>query len=234
MIDTHSHVATNIEGLDYVILSASNLADSGNNLVLAKNNDKLKTAVGIHPLEKITNYKMQITNLDDLITKNTVAIGECGLDFSQEYNLKNQSELFEGQIELSIKHNLPLIIHAREAVDEVIEVLEKYPQARGVFHCYTGGKKRVKKVLELGDWYFGVDGNITYEAGLEEVVKIIPRDRLVAETDSPELTPLPYRGQRNQPNYVEFVYRKIAEIWGMSFEETEKIVDGNARILFAI
>jgi TatD DNase family protein len=84
------------------------------------------------------------------------------------------------------------------------------------------------------DWYFGIDGNVTYEVGLVEVVRVIPHDRLLAETDSPELTPLPFRGQKNIPENVKFVYQKIAEIWGMGIEETEKILDNNARRLFLI
>ncbi len=90
-------------------------------------------------------------------------------------------------------------------------------------------------MLELGDnWYFGVDGNLTYEIGLAEVVAEIPQDRLVAETDSPFLTPVPHRGEVNKPEYVEFVYKKIAEIWGKGFEETEKMLDKNANKLFRL
>ena len=85
-----------------------------------------------------------------------------------------------------------------------------------------------------GVWYFGFDGNLTYEVGLEEVVKSIPRDRVLAETDSPLLTPEPYRGQKNKPAYVKYVYQKIADIWGESIEKTEMILDANARRLFEI
>ena len=133
------------------------------------------------------------------------------------------------------KYKLPLIIHARKAVDEVIEILKDYKNLRGVFHCYAGGKKRIKDVLELGEnWYFGIDGNLTYEIGLEEVVANIPKDRLILETDCPWLTPIPHRGEENKPKYVEYVYKKVAELWQMSCEETEKIIDGNAKRLFSI
>jgi len=101
-----------------------------------------------------------------------------------------------------------------------------------VIHCYTGGVKRIKNVPE--NFYLGIDGNITYEDGLVEVVKNIPKDRLVLETDSPFLTPVPYRFEKNQPNYVKFIYQKVANIWGLSFDETEKIIDANAKKLFGI
>jgi TatD DNase family protein len=101
-----------------------------------------------------------------------------------------------------------------------------------VIHCYTGGKKRIKRVLELGRWYMGIDGNLTYESGLVEVVKNIPKDRLVLETDSPFLAPVPHRGEECQPAYVKYVYEKVAQIWKMGCEETEKIIDENANKLF--
>ena len=157
------------------------------------------------------------------------------MDFSEEHDKLMQEELFVGQIELAIKYKKPLIVHSRKAMDETLLVLTRYQNLRGVIHCYTGGVKRIKKVLEMpGDWYFGIDGNLTYETGLVEVVKNIPKDRLVLETDSPFLTPVPHRGEKNQPEYVRFVYQKMADIWGISFEETEKIIDQNAKNLFGI
>ncbi|MBU1088880.1 TatD family hydrolase, partial [Patescibacteria group bacterium] len=136
---------------------------------------------------------------------------------------------------LSIKYKLLLVIHARKAVDEVIEILSEYKNLSGVFHCYAGGKKRIKKVLDLGeDWYFGIDGNLTYDEGLVEVVKKIPRDRLILETDSPLLTPEPFRGKKNKPAYVKYVYKKVSEIWRGEFKECEKLIDENARKMFGI
>lgn len=245
MIDTHSHVATNIEGLEFVVLSGSNLADSKNNIELAKDNQKLLAAVGIHPQEKISNIKIQTSKLEELLieNKNIVAVGECGLDYSTNpsalqappLDRGGQEQLFRGQIELALKYDKALIVHSREASVETIEILKNYQNLRGVIHCYTGGKKRIKQYLELGDkWYFGIDGNITYEDGLVDVVKNIPKDRLVLETDSPYLTPVPHRGEENRPEYIKFSYQKVAEIWDISFEETEKNIDANARRLFQL
>jgi len=232
MIDTHAHLSIPIvpfqgDKLSWIILSASSFKDSKDNLDLAKENKKLLPAIGIHPTE-------EMADLESLMCDEVVAVGECGLEFTDGVDKQRQIELFEYQIKLAIKYNKPLIVHSRKASDETIEILSKYPKARGVIHCYTGGKKRIQKVVDLGDWYFGIDGNVTYEVGLEEVVKNIPKNRLVLETDTPCLAPIPHRGETNKPEWVEFTYKKVAEIWGMSFEETEKIIDENAKRLFKI
>jgi TatD DNase family protein len=237
MIDTHAHLEStlcDIDGgvLDAVILSGANLETSKNNLLLANKYPILHPAVGIHPQEIADDINL----LEELAKNpNVIAIGECGLEYLGEVDKEKQILYFRKQIELAQKYNKPLIIHARKAVDEVIQILSEYKNLRGVIHCYSGGKKRVKKVLALeGEWYFGFDGNLTYEVGLEEVVKEIPRDRVLAETDSPTLTPEPFRGQENKPEYVKYVYQKIADIWGESFEKTEEILDANANRLFKI
>lgn len=238
MIDTHAHIDStlcDIVGggpLDAVILSGASIETSKNNLLLADKYPILHPAVGIHPQELADDINL----LDDLAKNpNVIAIGECGLEYLGEVDVEKQILYFRKQIELAQKYKKPLIIHARKAVDETIQILSEYKDLRGVIHCYSGGKKRVKKVLELpGEWYFGFDGNITYEVGLEEVVKAIPRERVLAETDSPLLTPEPFRGLENKPEYVKYVYQKIANIWGKNFETTEKILDANAKKLFGI
>ena len=243
MIDTHCHLSSRfseeikIDGLEFAILSASCLQDSKDNLELAKINPKLLPSVGIHPQDVITNYELQITNLEELLVENksVIAIGECGLEFTEGVDNKLQEQLFRGQIDLAQKYKKPLIVHSREASDETLEILKSYKNLRGVIHCYTGGKKRIKKYLEISnEWFFGIDGNLTYEIGLEQVVAEIPKDRLVLETDSPFLTPIPHRGEKNCPEYVRFVYQKVSDIWQMNFKETEKIIDGNAKRLFGI
>ena len=235
MIDTHAHleqILCDTRGeVDKIILAAADLETSKNNLELAKKYDFLYPAIGIHPQSPVE----KIEDLEKLMTKKVVAVGECGLEFVGEYDRKNQEICFRNQIELAQKYKIPLIIHARKAVGEVIEILKEYKNISGVFHCYAGGIKRIKNVLELGkNWYFGIDGNLTYEDGLVSVVKNIPKGRLILETDCPYLTPLPFRGQENKPAHVKYIYQKVADIWEMSFEETEKIVDGNARKLFGI
>jgi TatD DNase family protein len=238
MIDTHAHLDTLCDvdrGIDKIVLAASNVADSLNNLILGKKYpDKLLVSVGIHPMES-HDSPVELEKIVKINNKKIVAIGECGLDFSGNFDKEKQIIVFKKQIELAQKYKLPLIIHARKAVDEVIEILKEYKNLSGVFHCYAGGNKRIKKVLDLGEnWYFGIDGNLTYEVGLEEVVKNIPKDRLILESDSPYLTPVPFRGEINSPKNVEYIYKKVAEIWELNFKETEKIIDENAKKLFQI
>lgn len=175
-----------------------------------------------------------------------VAIGETGLDFKEpppgeeERSKEEQARLFQGQITLAQKYHLPLLVHARsssahkglrkdkEAVDEVIEILTmkqcNHATMKGVFHCYAGGKKRISKILNLpNSWYFGFDGNLTYDEGLQNIIQLIPPERLLIETDSPFLAPVPHRGEVNTPAYLPFIQQKINEI----FEE-----DLTSQILF--
>jgi len=234
MIDTHAHLDEILcdtrGGVKTIILAASDIEDSKNNLKLAKKYNFLLPAIGIHPQSPSVE---EVEKLEKLIDNKVVAIGECGMEFVGDYNQKLQEACFRKQIELAQKYKLPLIIHARKAVDEVVEILKEYKNINGVFHCYAGGKKRINKVLELG-FYLGIDGNLTYEDGLIDVVKNIPKEKLILETDCPYLTPIPFRGKENKPAYVKYIYEKVAEIWGMSFEETEKIIDENAKKLFKI
>jgi len=245
MIDTHAHldqIFCDIDrGLDKIILAAANLETSKNNLLLAqKYPNILLASVGIHPQE-LDNSPVELKKIVEQNYEKIVAIGECGMDFSEiskespkfKEMVKIQEKIFRAQIELSQKYNKPLIVHARRAVDETVEILKEYKDLSGVFHCYAGGNKRIKKVVDLGlNWFFGIDGNLTYEIGLAEVVKNIPMERLVIETDSPYLTPVPFKGEVNSPKNVIYIYEKVAEIWGKSFKETEKIIDGNAKRLF--
>ena len=259
MIDTHAHLVdekqTDVDkiikkavgvGVKKIVLAGSNIEDSVKNVLLTeKYKGILYPAVGIHPQEKISEDSQidrWLKKLEKLIKENEViAIGECGLDYSQlnendrQIKINRQEKLFRNQICLSLKYKLPLIIHARKAVDETVEILSQYKKTQGVFHCYAGGKKRIKKVDSLGkNWYFGFDGNLTYEVGLEEAVKMVNKNRLLLETDSPFLTPIPYRGEKNQPAYVKYVYEKVARIWEMKVSEVEKIVDKNAAKLMGL
>lgn len=240
MIDTHAHMlpkwGKSLQELEAVVLAGTKINDSKSNLELAQNNSLFRAAIGIHP-ENITKLASDWLDLLEKMLqtqkKNIVAIGECGLDINCT-DLEVQKKVFEAQVGLAQKWQLPLIVHSRKYSDECIEILAKHGKSKGVFHCYTGGKKRILKILDLGEWYFGIDGNITYEQGLAEVVAEIPKNALVAETDSPFLSPLPFRGEENKPENVVYVYQKIADIWGMSFEEAEKILDNNAKRLFKI
>lgn len=239
MIDTHAHLnfpqlANQIDqivenskkaGLTGIIIASSNLKDSFLSVELAKKYpDFLYASVGIHPQntdpENGTSVESQLVSLEKLLTTNIVAIGETGLDFSpappgeKDRTKEEQEQLFKGQMTLALKYKLPLVIHAREAVDEAIDLLSNSSTLKGVFHCYAGGKKRVAKVLNLpGSWYFGFDGNLTYDAGLQNILTFIPKDRILIETDSPLLAPVPHRGEINTPVFLPFIQQKVNEIF---------------------
>lgn len=265
MIDTHAHlnfprllasVEETIEkskqvGLVGIIVVSSSLEDSRKSVELVRQySGFLWSCVGIHPQktdpETKASIKNQLKELDTLIENNkniVVAVGECGLDFSsvpageEERSIEDQKELFLGQIELAQKHNLPLVVHARKATDEVIEIIRSVNDKDlcGVFHCYSGGRKRVVKVLELaGEWYFGVDGNITYELGLQNVIAKIPHNRLLLETDAPSLAPEPHRGELCTPTFLPLIAKSVAEVWGVGVEEVDKQTTENAIRLFVL
>ena len=258
MIDTHAHlnfpplsnqIDTIIKeskkaGLLGIVIASSNLKDSIKAVELAKKcPDFLYASVGIHPQNTDPQDNLpieeQLKNLDSLIANYQLlitAIGETGLDFSEapagekNRNHEDQEKLFKSQIDLAKKYKLPLIIHAREAVDEVITLLGQYQNLNGVFHCYAGGKKRINKVLNLpGEWYFGFDGNLTYDDGLQGIIPLIPKDRLIIETDSPFLAPAPRRGETNTPANLPFIQQKINEI--LKKDLTDQVLQ-NTKILF--
>lgn len=172
-----------------------------------------------------------------------VAIGECGLDyyhipknFDIEEVKKIQIETFEQQIELSVKLNLPLMIHCREAHDETIEILEKYkPQygdkLRGDIHFFTGDQSQAKKYFNL-DFSISFTGVITFTRDYDEIIKKSPLEKIMIETDSPYVAPVPYRGKRNEPIFVKEVARRVAEIKNISFEEVAEETTKNAIKMF--
>jgi len=247
MIDTHAHLnfplflkkinqiinQSQKAGVKAVIIASSNLKDSQKAVNLAKKHPHfLFASVGIHPQNTLPQQTLppnqQLNLLDQLLAQNSkqiVAIGETGLDFSppppgeKQRTIEEQETLFLGQINLSLKYRLPLIIHAREANDEVLEILQSLPvtqqkNLKGVFHCYSAGRKRVQKILNLpGSWYFGFDGNLTYDEGLQNIITTIPPERILIETDSPFLAPLPFRNQTNTPANLPLIQKKINEIF---------------------
>ena len=169
------------------------------------------------------------------------AIGETGLDYyrikNNELRIKNlQKEVFKKQIELALALDKPLIIHCRDAHDDVISILNSYflihnSKLKGVIHCFTGNQKQAKQYLEMGI-FLGFTGIITYSPAYDEIIKDLPLEKILIETDCPYLTPVPRRGQRNEPLYVKFVAQKIAAIRNLSLEEVARQTADNALNLF--
>jgi TatD DNase family protein len=189
-------------------------------------------------LDFLKNELEQQINLSQKI----VAIGECGIDipsWQKQRSLEDQVKVFKFQIELSIKYKLPLIIHNRHAGEKIIELIEncklKNENCSGVFHCFTGSKKMVSKILELQTFYFGLGGLITTDLGLQEVVKNIPLEKIILETDSPYLTPKPIKDTHswpNQPGNLIYIAQKLAELKHISIDTVAQQTTFNASKLF--
>lgn len=235
-------------GVEKIINVGTSIESSLEAVSLAKKYENLYAIVGVHP-HHADKVKYDFINELEKISKHkkVVAIGEIGLDY---YSYKSdgivdskiQKEIFTKQIELSIKLKLPLQIHNRLAGTDIVKILEHYKKEflnpPGMFHCMSGCIELLKKVLNLG-FYVGFDGNISYEgiakgesAPLSELVKYAPIDRIVTETDSPFLTPVPYRGVRNLPSYVIIVGEFVAKIKNIPFEEIKAQTVQNAHKIF--
>ena len=196
-------------------------------------------AVGLHPLDadKWTGETtVQITQLATSDSR-VVAIGEMGLDFYKAENISQQQKVFESQLKIAKKLNLPVIIHCRDAAKPMAEMLKSfekiYGKIRGVMHCWSGTPEETQWFLDLG-FYISFSGIITFKnaKALQQSAKIVPSDRLLIETDCPFLAPVPKRGKRNEPAYVKYVAEKLAELRGVSFESVAEQTTNNARELF--
>jgi TatD DNase family protein len=196
----------------------------------------VKPMMGIHPCSVTKDYKNQLAVVKaELNQGGYVAVGEIGLDlhWDKEY-LPVQIAAFEQQMDWAKEMKLPVAVHCRDAYDEVIDSITKVQDGTltGVLHCFTGNLEQANALLDLG-FYLGIGGVITFKnSGVAETVAQLPLDRLVLETDSPYLAPVPYRGKRNESSYVKFVAEKVAEVKGMSVEEIADITTKNAIELF--
>lgn len=202
---------------------------------------KLYASVGCHPYEVMTYPR--IGELEDLIRANAdtiVAVGECGLDyhpyegFDAVGKKMEQKMLFEEQLLLALKYDLPVIIHCRDAFDEIFSVIDTLPSfPRGVFHCFTGGLADVREIVKR-NLLIGFDGNITYGKKFSLVIPEIDPAHIILETDAPWLTPIPHRGTRNEPKYIPLIAKKIAEFTHTDLSVIEEITTKNAQSLFRL
>jgi TatD DNase family protein len=194
--------------------------------------------LGLHPTSVDAGWEKEMMEVEKHLDRKIWAIGEIGIDcyWSKEF-IEQQKEVLRIQLELAAKSDLPVIIHSRESTELIINILKECQHLglRGVFHAYSGSKETFREIDRLGDWYIGIGGVLTYKkASIAETVKEIPLERILLETDSPYLTPVPHRGKRNESAYVEYVCRKIADIHGLSFEQVDSITTASAKQLFGI
>jgi TatD DNase family protein len=251
LIDTHCHlnlpefnndivtVICNAKkaGVKKFIVPGVDLFSSQTSLEMAdKYPGVIFTAVGIHPYE--TESNPELFYLEKLLKNQVVAIGECGLDYHLYHNEKaigkkdRQKKLFENQLQIALKHNLPIIMHCRDAFDDLFDVLDtQTTMIRGVWHCFSGGLEHLRQAVKR-NLFIGIDGNVTYSKQLDAVVPKIPIENLLLETDSPNLTPIPHRGQRNEPKYLLLTAKKIAVLTGIRENIIIEKTTENANRLF--
>lgn len=261
-IDTHSHF--NLHQFDHdLVKSIFSMAEaevgticvgidldtSDHAMRLAQEHSTIWACVGQHPTEYEKDFdEVEFRKL--LSEPRVVAVGECGLDYFREKNdelVERQKELFLKQIRLAHEFDLPLMLHIRpeqgtmNAYEDALEILENYIKGqphvakalRGTAHFFAGDKQIAKRFLDLG-FYISFSGVITFVPEYEEVVRFVPIDKILPETDAPFATPVPYRGKRNQPEYVLEVVKKISEIKGLFIEETQSKLLENTKNLFRI
>lgn len=194
--------------------------------------------MGLHPCSVKENYKEELSIIEDWLTKRKfAAIGEIGLDFYWDKTFSDQQyEVFKHQINLALQYDLPIVIHTRNAMQETINVVKEFaPKGlRGIFHCFSGSYESAKEIIKAG-FYLGIGGVVTYKnAGLAEVLEKIDLEHLVLETDSPYLTPVPLRGNRNESSYIKYVVARLAEIKNTTVDEIAAITTANADKIFGI
>ena len=252
-IDTHSHLFyPNFEddldeviqrakdsGVDFILVPATDLATAKEVINLIEKYDMIYGAVGIHPHDTKDWDPSLLNEIESLAShKKIVAIGEIGLDYYYDYSPKEkQIEAFKSQIDLALKLNLPIIVHNRDSDEDMMEIINSYCGSglKAQFHCFNGSLKDAKDLMHMG-YMISFTGNITFKKAdeLKEILKKVRIDQLLLETDSPFLTPVPFRGKRNEPAYVKYVAEQVAEVHELSIEEVGRITSFNAFRMFGI
>ena len=252
MIDTHSHIYSEDFDADRgeVIRRAQ---EAGVTKIIMPNVDSeslpgmLETermfpdvclaAIGLHPTSVKENYLDELALVkSELERRKYMAIGEIGIDLYWDKTFYTEQVFaLQTQVQWALDSNLPVIIHVRDSHKETIEALQPFKNKglRGVFHCFTGSRKEADEIVELGDFMLGIGGVVTFKnSGLAGNLKGIPLTKLVLETDTPYLAPVPFRGKRNEPAYTALVRDKLAEVYQVSAEEIDEITTRNAEKLF--
>ena len=250
-IDTHAHLYLDhfSEDIDQVMKSAS---QAGIQQVLlpnidmstvralhqleAKFPDRCFSMMGLHPGSVGENFDLEITKImEELESRAYIAVGEIGIDLYWDKSFfDQQKEAFELQVKWAAAHQKPIVIHSRESLTHILEILESLaiPNLKGVFHCFTGTLDQAQRIMDLG-FYMGIGGVLTFKnAHLAPVLAQIPLSHLLLETDAPYLAPHPFRGKRNESAYLIHIAKKIAEVHQTSIHEVGQVTTENAKNLF--
>lgn len=247
-IDTHCHIVSeyydNIDevvknaidnGVLKIIVNGYNMQSNREVLELVKKYDIVYGALGIQP-EELYDYNDDSLNFieEHINDEKIIAVGEIGLDYHYDTDKDLQKELFKRQLEIAYKYNKPVIIHSRDCIQETYNIL-KESKVKGTMHCYSGSKEMALEFIKVG-FLIGIGGVSTFKnaKNIVDVIKYIPLEYIILETDSPYLTPEPYRGKRNEPMYIPIVAKRVADIKGLDIKEIERTTTDNARRLFDI
>ena len=252
-IDTHTHLfASEFDNdIDIVI---KNALDNGISKMLLPNIDSTTTTkmlqlcdrhpnncypmIGLHPCSvKKDNLEKEISHIEKILSQNKfIAIGEIGLDLYWDKSTLNYQKIaFESQIELAKKHHLPIVIHVRDSFNEAIKIVERLndDNLSGVFHCFTGNVKEAERIINLNKFYLGIGGVVTFKnGGINKIINQVSLDSIILETDSPYLTPSPFRGTRNESKYLLNIANKMADLFNVDVKEIAKKTTKNAIDLF--
>jgi TatD DNase family protein len=250
MIDTHCHLTdprlsgqledvierARVAGVARMITVGTDLEDDRAAIEMCRGRANVRCAVGIHP-----NYTQHATLADVPALRelqkdaSVVALGEMGLDYFHQFaDRAHQAKLFEAQLALAAGVGRPVVIHSREAIDDTLAIMRNFPGVRAVFHCFTGTADEAERIVAAGYW-ISFTGPVTYKKNdaLREVVRRVPIDRLMVETDAPYLSPEPKRGQKtNEPALVMYTAAKVAEVRGMGLDELDRVTTENAARFF--
>lgn len=245
--DTHCHLYkeyydnidviiknANDNGITKMINCSTNIKNANEVISTSKKHNCVYAAIGIHP-EDIQNITLHDLNIIEKNIENIVAIGEIGLDYHYENPDKEKQKLiFEEQLNIAEKYNKPVIIHSRDATNDMINILKKHSALKGVIHCFSGSYETAQIYIKMG-FKIGIGGVLTFKnSKLFEVLDKLNTSDIVIETDSPYMTPVPYRGTKNEPKYISIVAKKICEIKKISEEELSKITEKNVKEIFDI
>lgn len=249
IFDTHAHYNSNAfakdreellsalqsAGVGRVMIPSEDFRTSAYAVYLSEKYSFVSAAVGWHPEEIRRCRKDSIAIIRSLAQlHSTAAIGEIGLDYYwDKENKEEQKEFFRAQLEIAVELHRPAIVHDREAHGDTLDVIRSVPESFGVLHCFSGSREMAAQILDMG-WYLGFDGPITYSNNRKqlEVLKYCPEDRILVETDSPYLSPVPFRGKRNDSRNLPYILDVVAECKGISREEAEQITWDNGVRLF--
>ena len=198
--------------------------------------DSVFLMAGLHPTHVGEHYEEELAWVERALRSGDyVAVGEIGIDLYWDTSrLKEQTEAFRRQIRLAISHDLPIVIHCRDAFDEIFEVLEseRHERLRGIFHCFTGTLQQAERAISL-NMKLGIGGVVTFKNGkIDQFLSQIPLEHIVLETDAPYLAPVPFRGKRNESAYIIYVVKRLASLYGKSGEEIAEITTGNSKAVF--